>query len=40
MLISWIITGTLQFAVSIGAIEFFTKMILYFIHERAWTLIK
>ena len=36
ILISWLITGTLVFALSIGAIELFTKMILYFFHERIW----
>jgi uncharacterized membrane protein len=36
ILISWAITGTFAFAISIGAIELFTKMILYFFHERIW----
>ena len=36
ILISWFITGTFAFAISIGAIELFTKMILYFFHERVW----
>lgn len=36
IIISWIITGTLTVAFSIGAVELFTKMILYFFHERAW----
>ena len=36
ILIAWCITGTLQFAFSIGAIELVTKMILYFLHERTW----
>lgn len=37
ILISWLITGTLTFALSIGVIELFTKMILYFFHERFWS---
>lgn len=40
ILISWIITGTLALAFSIGAIELITKMALYFFHERAWNTIK
>lgn len=36
ILISWLITGTFAFAISIGTIELFTKMILYFFHERIW----
>lgn len=40
ILISWLITGTFTFAVSIGAIELFTKMVLYFFHERIWNTIK
>ncbi len=40
ILISWLITGTLALAISIGVIEFITKMILYFFHERAWNTIK
>ncbi|MBL8026685.1 MAG: DUF2061 domain-containing protein, partial [Fibrobacteres bacterium] len=28
--------GTLKVALSIGAVEVFTKMILYFFHERIW----
>lgn len=40
ILISWIITGKVQTAFSIGAIELGTKMILYFFHERLWNNIK
>ncbi len=36
ILISWLITGTLSLAFSIGAIELITKMVLYFLHERTW----
>ena len=36
VLISWIITGTLTLALSIGTIELISKMILYFFHERIW----
>jgi len=36
ILISWIVTGALSLAFSIGFIELITKMILYFFHERIW----
>jgi len=36
VVVSWLITGTFAFAISIGTIELFTKMILYFFHERIW----
>lgn len=36
VLISWIVTGTLSLAFSIGLIELVTKMVLYFFHERIW----
>lgn len=36
IIISWIVIGDLNFAVTIGGIELFTKMILYYFHERAW----
>lgn len=38
--ISWIITGTLALAFSIGIIELISKMFLYFFHERAWNKLK
>ena len=40
ILISWLITGTIALAISIGAIELVSKMALYFFHERAWNKIK
>lgn len=40
ILISWIITGQVKTAFSIGAIELITKMLLYFFHERIWNSIK
>ncbi|PWL27393.1 MAG: hypothetical protein DCO96_11670 [Fluviicola sp. XM-24bin1] len=36
MLISYMLTGKLDVAVSIGGIEVISKMILYYLHERAW----
>lgn len=39
ILISWVITGTLALAFSIGVVELITKMLLYFFHERFWNTI-
>jgi len=36
MIIAWVITGSLEWGLAIGGIEVFTKMILYYFHERAW----
>ena len=36
MVIGWLITGNPITGLKIGGIEMFTKMILYFIHERIW----
>lgn len=40
IVISWIITGKISMALTIGSIEIITKMILYFFHERIWNVIK
>ena len=40
ILISYIITGKLAFALSIGGIELVTKMGLYVVHERVWNTVK
>ena len=40
VIISYIITGTMALAFSIGGIELVSKMVLYFFHERAWEKIK
>lgn len=34
--ISYLLTGKLDVALSIGGIEVVSKMILYYFHERAW----
>ena len=36
MILSAIITGSWVIGLTIGGIEVLTKMILYFLHERAW----
>lgn len=40
VIISYVITGTLTLAFSIGIVELISKMALYFFHERAWMTIK
>ena len=40
VIISYVITGTMALAISIGAIELVSKMGLYFFHERFWNTIK
>ena len=40
IVISWVLTGELTLALSIGSVEVFTKLILYFGHERLWNLVK
>ncbi|NER15218.1 DUF2061 domain-containing protein [Leptobacterium flavescens] len=37
MLISYVLTGDLKVAFGIGSIEVVSKMLLYYLHERAWT---
>lgn len=39
IIISYLITGTLSLALSIGAVETVTKIALYFFHERLWNVI-
>lgn len=36
IMISFILTGKISLAVSIGGVEVITKMALYYLHERAW----
>ena len=35
-LLSWLITGSVKIGAAIGTVEIITKMILYYLHERAW----
>lgn len=34
--LSWFFTGTIGTALKIGGVEFFTKILLYYLHERIW----
>jgi uncharacterized membrane protein len=36
MALGWIITGNPVMGLKIGALELFTKFILYYFHERIW----
>lgn len=36
MVIGWLVSGNVLVGLSIGGTEVITKMILYFLHERAW----
>ncbi len=40
IVISWIVTHKLHLALTIGSVELFTKIILYYFHERIWEHIK
>ena len=40
MLLALIFTGNLATAISIGGVEVFTKLVLYFFHERIWLRVK
>lgn len=40
ILIAWLVVGKLEFAVTIGGVELFTKMALYYLHERTWNKIR
>ncbi|HOX57672.1 MAG TPA: DUF2061 domain-containing protein [Candidatus Paceibacterota bacterium] len=36
ILVSFIITGRIKLALSIGCLELATKTLLYYLHERVW----
>ncbi|RZS92240.1 DUF2061 domain-containing protein [Aquimarina brevivitae] len=40
LIVSYLFTGELVLASSIASIDFITKMLLYFFHERIWNRIK
>jgi len=37
--LSWLFTGEISTALHIGGVEIFTKIILFYIHERIWLMI-
>ena len=36
VILAWIISGDPMIGLQVGGWEFFIKMILYYLHERAW----
>lgn len=40
LIVSYIITGKVSLAASIASIDFVSKLILYFFHERIWNQVK
>lgn len=36
IILSGVITGSWELGLAIGGVEIVTKMVLYFLHERAW----
>jgi uncharacterized membrane protein len=36
MIVSYLVTGKLKWALTISAVELFTKIVLYYFHERIW----
>lgn len=36
MLLAWLISGDPTIGLQVGGIEVFTKMLLYYLHERVW----
>ena len=38
--ISWAITGNIYMGLGIASIEFWAKLVLYYLHERGWNKIK
>jgi uncharacterized membrane protein len=40
ILVSFLLTGRIRLACSIGCVEFFTKIGLYYVHERIWNCVR
>jgi uncharacterized membrane protein len=36
MIISFLVTGKIKLALTISGVELFTKIFLYYVHERVW----
>jgi uncharacterized membrane protein len=36
IVVSFVITGHIKLTLSIGGVELFTKLFLYYLHERVW----
>lgn len=35
-IIGWMVTGSMEFGVTIGAFDVIIKIVVYYLHERAW----
>lgn len=40
IILGWVVSGNVSIGFSIGGFELISKMILYYLHERAWYRIK
>lgn len=40
LMVSYFVTGKIVLAASIATVDFLTKLVLYFFHERIWNKIK
>lgn len=40
LMVSYVVTGAIGLATSIALVDFLTKLLLYFFHERIWNHIK
>ncbi|WP_288955101.1 DUF2061 domain-containing protein [uncultured Polaribacter sp.] len=40
LVVSYILTGKIVLAASIASVDFLTKLLLYFFHERIWNKVK
>jgi uncharacterized membrane protein len=40
LIVSYVLTGEMSVAASIASVDFLTKMVLYFFHERIWNAVK
>ncbi|HVT80692.1 MAG TPA: DUF2061 domain-containing protein [Phycisphaerae bacterium] len=36
LIVSYLVTGKVRLAITIGGVELFTKIMLYYLHERVW----
>jgi uncharacterized membrane protein len=39
VIIAFVVIGDVSSAMAVGGIEFFAKMFIYYVHERAWQLV-
>jgi len=39
LIITYLTTGEMDTAITVAGIEFFVKLLLYYLHERAWQIV-